>query len=212
MITLEHVSKAYKDKVIFRDLTLEIPTGASAALIGYNGSGKSVLLKLIAGFSKPDKGIITVDGMVIGKDVDFIQNAGVFINAPQFMNSATGYENLMMLAEINKKINKETVLNILERVHLQEAKDKKVRTYSQGMIQRLRIAQAVMEFPDILIMDEPLNALDKDGIEIAHSIFQEYIDDPKKTLLFASHNTDEVKMFASSVFRIESGTVTSETW
>lgn len=206
MIRLEHVAKAYKNHVIFRDLSLEIPTGASVAVTGYNGSGKSVLLKLITGFSRPDSGTITVDGNVIGKDVDFIQNAGVFINAPQFMNSATGYENLMMLAEINRKIGKEQVLQILDRVKLTEAKDKKVRTYSQGMIQRLRIAQAVMEQPDILIMDEPLNALDRDGIDIAHSIFQEYIDDPSKTLLFASHNAEEIKTFATSVLHVENGT------
>lgn len=206
MIRLEHVAKAYKNNVIFRDLSLEIPTGASVAVTGYNGSGKSVLLKLITGFSRPDSGTITVDGNVIGKDVDFIQNAGVFINAPQFMNSATGYENLMMLAEINRKIGKEQILQILDRVKLTEAKDKKVRTYSQGMIQRLRIAQAVMEKPDILIMDEPLNALDRDGIDIAHSIFQEYIDDPSKTLLFASHNAEEIKTFATSVLHVENGT------
>ena len=206
MIRLEHVAKAYKNHVIFRDLSLDIPTGASVAVTGYNGSGKSVLLKLITGFSRPDSGTITVDGNVIGKDVDFIQNAGVFINAPQFMNSATGYENLMMLAEINRKIGKEQVLQILDRVKLTEAKDKMVRTYSQGMIQRLRIAQAVMEKPDILIMDEPLNALDRDGIDIAHSIFQEYIDDPSKTLLFASHNAEEIKTFATSVLHVENGT------
>lgn len=206
MIRLEHVAKAYKNHVIFRDLSLDIPTGASVAVTGYNGSGKSVLLKLITGFSRPDSGTITVDGNVIGKDVDFIQNAGVFINAPQFMNSATGYENLMMLAEINRKIGKEQVLQILDRVKLTEAKDKRVRTYSQGMIQRLRIAQAVMEKPDILIMDEPLNALDRDGIDIAHSIFQEYIDDPSKTLLFASHNAEEIKTFATSVLHVENGT------
>ncbi len=206
MIRLEHVAKAYKNNVIFRDLSLEIPTGASVAVTGYNGSGKSVLLKLITGFSRPDSGTITVDGNVIGKDVDFIQNAGVFINAPQFMNSATGYENLMMLAEINRKIGKEQVLQILDRVKLTEAKDKKVRTYSQGMIQRLRIAQAVMEQPDILIMDEPLNALDRDGIDIAHSIFQEYIDDPSKTLLFASHSAEEIRTFATSVLHVENGT------
>lgn len=206
MIRLEHVAKAYKNHVIFRDLSLDIPTGASVAVTGYNGSGKSVLLKLITGFSRPDSGTITVDGNVIGKDVDFIQNAGVFINAPQFMNSATGYENLMMLAEINRKIGKEQILQILDRVKLTEAKDKKVRTYSQGMIQRLRIAQAVMEKPDILIMDEPLNALDRDGIDIAHSIFQEYIDDPSKTLLFASHNAEEIKTFATSVLHVENGT------
>lgn len=206
MIRLEHVAKAYKNHVIFRDLSLDIPTGASVAVTGYNGSGKSVLLKLITGFSRPDSGTITVDGKVIGKDIDFIQNAGVFINAPQFMNSATGYENLMMLAEINRKIGKEQVLQILDRVKLTEAKDKKVRTYSQGMIQRLRIAQAVMEQPDILIMDEPLNALDRDGIDIAHSIFQEYIDDPSKTLLFASHNAEEIKTFATSVLHVENGT------
>lgn len=202
MIRLEHVNKAYKNKVIFRDLSLEIPTGASVAVTGYNGSGKSVLLKLITGFSRPDSGTITVDGQVIGKDIDFIQNAGVFINAPQFMNSATGYENLAMLAEINRKIGKEQILDILERVGLMDAKDKKVRAYSQGMVQRLRIAQAVMESPDILIMDEPLNALDKEGIDIAHSVFQEYIDNPRKTLLFASHNAEEVRDFASSVIRV----------
>lgn len=206
MIQLENVTKAYKNNVIFRNLSLEIPTGASVAVTGYNGSGKSVLLKLITGFSRPDSGIIIVDGRQIGKDVDFIQNAGVFINAPQFMNHATGYENLMMLAEIQKKIGKQEILDVLERMKLTDAKDKKVRTYSQGMIQRLRIAQAIMESPDILIMDEPLNALDKEGIDIAHHIFQEFIENPQKTLLFASHNAEEIRDFASSVIQVGDAT------
>lgn len=206
MIQLENVTKAYKNNVIFRNLSLEIPTGASVAVTGYNGSGKSVLLKLITGFSRPDSGTIIVDGRQIGKDVDFIQNAGVFINAPQFMNHATGYENLMMLAEIQKKIGKQEILDVLERMKLTDAKDKKVRTYSQGMIQRLRIAQAIMESPDILIMDEPLNALDKEGIDIAHHIFQEFIENPQKTLLFASHNTEEIRDFASSVIQVGDAT------
>lgn len=206
MIQLENVTKAYKNNVIFRNLSLEIPTGASVAVTGYNGSGKSVLLKLITGFSRPDSGTIIVDGRQIGKDVDFIQNAGVFINAPQFMNHATGYENLMMLAEIQKKIGKQEILDVLERMKLTDAKDKKVRTYSQGMIQRLRIAQAIMESPDILIMDEPLNALDKEGIDIAHHIFQEFIENPQKTLLFASHNAEEIRDFASSVIQVGDAT------
>ena len=206
MIQLENVTKTYKNNVIFRDLSLEIPTGASVAVTGYNGSGKSVLLKLITGFSRPDSGSIIVDGKRIGKDIDFIQNAGVFINAPQFMNHATGYENLMMLAEIRKAIGKQEVLDVLELVKLSNAKDKKVRTYSQGMIQRLRIAQAIMESPDILIMDEPLNALDKEGIDIAHCIFQEFIANPQKTLLFASHNTEEIHDFATSIVRVGDGT------
>ena len=206
MIQLENVTKAYKNNVIFRNLSLEIPTGASVAVTGYNGSGKSVLLKLITGFSRPDSGTIIVDARQIGKDVDFIQNAGVFINAPQFMNHATGYENLMMLAEIQKKIGKQEILDVLERMKLTDAKDKKVRTYSQGMIQRLRIAQAIMESPDILIMDEPLNALDKEGIDIAHHIFQEFIENPQKTLLFASHNAEEIRDFASSVIQVGDAT------
>lgn len=206
MIQLENVTKAYKNNVIFRNLSLEIPTGASVAVTGYNGSGKSVLLKLITGFSRPDSGTIIVDGRQIGKDVDFIQNAGVFINAPQFMNHATGYENLMMLAEIQKKIGKQEILDVLERMKLTDAKDKKVRTYSQGMIQRLRIAQAIMESPDVLIMDEPLNALDKEGIDIAHHIFQEFIENPQKTLLFASHNAEEIRDFASSVIQVGDAT------
>lgn len=206
MIQLENVTKAYKNNVIFRNLSLEIPTGASVAVTGYNGSGKSVLLKLITGFSRPDSGTIIVDGRQIGKDVDFIQNAGVFITAPQFMNHATGYENLMMLAEIQKKIGKQEILDVLERMKLTDAKDKKVRTYSQGMIQRLRIAQAIMESPDVLIMDEPLNALDKEGIDIAHHIFQEFIENPQKTLLFASHNAEEIRDFASSVIQVGDAT------
>lgn len=201
MIEVMHVTKSYKANEVLHDVSFSIEDGETVGIVGYNGSGKSVLLKLISGLTKPEQGTIRVDGRVIGKDVDFIQDAGVFINAPSFMNAMSGYDNLAILAEIRKKIGKQEILDVLERVHLTGAKDKKVKSYSQGMIQRLRIAQAIMEDPKYLIMDEPMNALDEEG----HDVVAEILKDSKekgRTILFTAHDKGDVYNFSDYVLKI----------
>lgn len=191
---------------VLGNVSFSIGDGETVGSVGYNGSGKSVLLKLITGLTKPDQGAIQVDGMTIGKDVDFIWDAGVFINAPSFMNYMSGYDNLAILAEIRKKIGKQEILDVLEQVHLTGAKDKKVKSYSQGMIQRLRIAQAVMEDPKYLIMDEPMNALNEEGHEVVAEILKSS-KEKGRTILFTAHDKGDVYNFSDYVLKIGDKTV-----
>lgn len=209
MIELVDVSKKYKDKVIFENVSLKIDKGDCVGIVGYNGSGKSVLLRLFCGFSLADSGKVIIDNKIIGKDIDFIEDAGVFINEPGFMNHLSGLENLLMLAEIKKKISKQDVINILEKFNLKKDMNKKVKAYSQGMIQRLRMAQAIMEDPQTLIFDEPMNALDKEGTEIVHNIMNES-KKARKTIIYTSHNNDDIRLFSDYILRVDNGSVTRE--
>ena len=206
IIKMKNVSKSYKNITVVKDLSLDFIKGKSYGIKGYNGSGKSVILKLIVGFAFADSGEIIVNEKVLKKDVDFIENAGVFINSPEFINSLSGLDNLLYLSEIKGKITKEEIEDVLKVVDIYAARLKKVSTYSQGMKQRLRLAQAIMESPDILILDEPMNALDRDGVELVKRILKKHIEEGK-TLIFTSHNLDDFTDLADEVYEIEKGAV-----
>ena len=188
-ITLSHVSKAYKKQEVIRDLSVSFEKGKRYGIMGYNGSGKSVLLKLIVGFAAADTGEIRIGEQILGKDMDFIPRAGVVINAPEFMNGLSGRDNLRFLAEIRGEIGEGEIDEIMKTMGLFEARKKKrVGQYSMGMRQALcALAQALMEQPDILILDEPMNALDKEGIALVKKILNEYMNE-ERILIFTSHN------------------------
>lgn len=204
VIILNEVSKSYKDISIIKNLTISFARGKSYGIMGYNGSGKSVLLKLIAGYAFPDSGEITIEGKTLKKDMDFIQNAGVVINSPEFIGSMSGIKNLMYLAEIKNIIGISEIENILRELHLYDARMKKVSTYSQGMKQRLRLAQALMESPDILLLDEPMNALDKEGIALVKDILKAHIQQGK-TLIFTSHQKEDFWELADEAYELDNG-------
>lgn len=205
-IELKHVDKNYKNQSVFSDLNLTFEKGHSYGIMGHNGSGKSVLLKLIAGFAFADAGDVVVDGKTMKKDIDFIPNAGVSINAPEFMNNMSGLKNLLYLAEIRKVISKADIEEVLKTFDLYHARNKKVSAYSQGMKQRLRLAQAVMESPDILLLDEPMNALDKEGVRLVKSILKQHIKQGK-TLIFTSHSQEDMDDLAEIRYEIDEGEV-----
>ena len=153
----------FKKEVVLDVDCLNIKQGECTGFVGRNGCGKSLLFKTICGFVKYS-GIISVDGKIIGKDCDFIQNAGVIIEQPNFIGYISPFENLKVLAQINKKINDDKIISTMEVVGLDYKNKKRTSKLSLGMKQRLRIAQALMEDPDILILDEPFNGLDEDGV------------------------------------------------
>lgn len=203
---MKNISKSYKNVSVINNLSISFKKGKGYGVMGYNGSGKSVLLKLIAGFAFPDKGEIIIDGKILKKDIDFIQNAGVVINAPEFISSMSGFNNLKYLAEIKNIISTDDINNILYKLNLYEARLKKVSTYSQGMKQRLRLAQALMESPEILLLDEPMNALDKEGTKLVKNILKEHIK-KGNTLIFTSHSKDDFVELADETYEIEEGTL-----
>ncbi len=202
MIELRNISKGFKNKRIFEGINLTIETGKCVGIIGENGCGKSVLMKLICGFSKPDSGEVIIDGEMLGEHRDFIQNCGVIINSPEFIGHYTGFDNLMLLASIQKKIGKNEVLDVLKKVGLDTAAKTKYKNYSLGMKQRLRLAQAIMEKPDYLVLDEPMNALDTEGIAIADSIIDEY-HSLGRTILMTSHNPADIERHCDYVLKVD---------
>lgn len=163
-IEIKNVSKKFKDKIVIDKVSLELPSGQIHGLIGRNGSGKTVLMKMIVGFLKPDSGIIKVFGDTIGKDTDFAKNIGVIIETPGFLPFESGFSNLKYLASIRGIISNEEIKAAISSVGLNPDDKKHVGKYSLGMRQRLGLAQAIMENPDILILDEPMNGLDNDGV------------------------------------------------
>lgn len=204
VISIRNVSKSYKNNSVIKDLSINFEAGKSYGIMGQNGSGKSVLLKLIAGFAFPDTGTISINGKLLKKDMDFIENAGVVINAPEFMNSMTAFNNLKYLAEIKNTIGNEEIIRILKDFRLYDFRNKKVSTFSQGMKQRLRLAQALMESPEILLLDEPMNALDKEGVFLTKEILNAHVAQGK-TLIFTSHNKDDFDDLAEEKLEIDNG-------
>ena len=164
-ISVSHVYKSFGKETVLHDVSLTVGRGEIAGLVGNNGSGKTVLMKCICGFLHPERGEITVSGKRIGRDCDFPQSLGLIIETPGFLPSMSGYRNLRTLAALRGLIGRTEILETLRRVGLYDARHKSVSKYSLGMRQRLGLAQAIMENPDVLILDEPFNALDAKAVE-----------------------------------------------
>lgn len=201
MIIFEGVYKKYKDNILFKDINIKFPKNKKILIKGINGSGKSVLLKMIVGYSKPDIGTITVDNKIIGKDVDFLADAGITINAPDFMADLTGLENLKYLANINKKVSEDKIIELVKLFDLEYNINKKYKTYSLGMKQKLRLIQAFMEEPSYLILDEPFDALDKKTQDLLMNMLDKFIKQKNKTLIYTSHNS-EYEKFADIIYEL----------
>lgn len=206
MIVLENVSKSFKDKTVLQKTDLTIENGSITGFIGRNGSGKTVLFKLICGLLRPATGTITVDGVRIGKDADFAPDVGVLIETPGFIGYESGLRNLRDLASIRKKIGVEQVKEAIRLVGLDPDDNKRVGKYSLGMRQRLGIAQAIMEDPKLLILDEPMNGLDKEGVDEMRTVFSK-LRDEGKTILLASHSAEDIDLLCDAVYELDKGFV-----
>ena len=165
IIEISHVTKKYGAATVLNDVNISFEKGKIHGLIGRNGSGKTMLMKCICGFVPVTQGSVTVNGKKIGKDIDVPENLGAIIETPGFLNNYSGYNNLKFLAGINKKIGREQIREAISFVGLDPDSKKHVGRYSLGMRQRLGLAQAIMENPDILLLDEPMNGLDKHGVK-----------------------------------------------
>lgn len=189
---------------ILKDISVSFERGKIHGLIGRNGSGKTMLMKCICGFVKPNSGEITVDGKQVGKDCDFPQSMGVIIETPGFIPYYSGYKNLKLLAELRGKIGGGEIKNTMHRVGLDPELKRPVRKYSLGMRQRLGLAQAIMENPDLLILDEPMNGLDKEGIADMRQYLLE-LKSQGKTILIASHSAEDIDALCDTVYEMDKG-------
>ncbi|MGN0683200.1 MAG: ATP-binding cassette domain-containing protein [Oscillospiraceae bacterium] len=204
MIEVKNVCLTLQKNEILKDISVHFGQGKIHGLIGRNGSGKTMLMKCICGFVKPTVGEITVSGKRIGKDCDFPDNTGIIIETPGFIPYYSGYKNLKLLADLRGRINKEDIRQTMEQVGLNPELKRHVRKYSLGMRQRLGLAQAIMENPDLLILDEPMNGLDKDGV----ADMRQYLLDLKeqgKTILIASHSAEDIDILCDTVCEMDKG-------
>ena len=201
-ISVSHVYKSFGKETVLHDVSLTVGRGEIAGLVGNNGSGKTVLMKCICGFLHPERGEITVSGKRIGRDCDFPQSLGLIIETPGFLPSMSGYRNLRTLAALRGLIGKAEILDTLRRVGLYDARHKSVSKYSLGMRQRLGLAQAIMENPDVLILDEPFNALDAKAVGEMRALLLD-LKSQGKTILLASHNAEDIRTLCDHVHEME---------
>lgn len=204
MITVKDVSLKIKKDMILKDITAEFTDGKIHGIIGRNGSGKTMLMKCICGFIKPTEGEITVAGKEIGVDCDFPESIGVIIETPEFIPYYSGFKNLKLLADIRHKITDDDIRRSMELVGLDPKLKKSVKKYSLGMRQRLGLAQAVMENPDLLILDEPMNGLDKDGVGDMRRYLLN-LKEQGKTILIASHSAEDIDVLCDTVVEMDKG-------
>lgn len=207
IIKIKNVSLQMKNVVILKNIDINFEQAKIHGLIGRNGSGKTMLMKCICGFVKITEGEITVDKKVIGKDVDFPEDIGFIIETPGFIPYYSGYKNLMLLAGLRNKIGKEEVKNTLTAVGLDYSLKRMVKKYSLGMRQRLGIAQAIMENPSILILDEPFNGLDKEGVEEMRT-YCLGLKEQGITILMCSHSSDDINILCDTVAEMDKGILT----
>jgi len=204
MVRFNNVYKKIKNQQILNNLTFEIKKGETIGIVGANGSGKTTILRLIAGLSYATEGIITVNNETIksGLTRNLATDVSVLIDTPIFLEQLTGIENLVYLSKIQNKITKNEIFKILERVGLDPNDKKKVKKYSLGMRQRLGIAQALMERPKLILFDEPTNALDEKGIRMFKSVMED-LKMEGVTCVFVSHNLLEINDFCDQIFKIK---------
>lgn len=204
MIEIKNVNLTLQKNEILKSVSARFERGKIHGLIGRNGSGKTMLMKCICGFVKPTGGEIFVAEKRIGKDCDFPESVGIIIETPGFIPYYSGYKNLKLLADLRGKISKDAIRKTMEQVGLDPDLKRHVRKYSLGMRQRLGLAQAIMENPDLLILDEPMNGLDKDGVKD----MRQYLLDLKaqgKTILIASHSAEDIDVLCDTVCEMDKG-------
>ena len=207
IISVKNLSKDFGQERVLKSVTRDFEKGKIHGIVGNNGSGKTVLMKCICGFIKPTGGEITVDGKRVGKDVDFPKNMGIIIETPGFIPYYSGYKNLKLLAGLNNKISKQEIKKSMEQVGLDPDLKRHVKKYSLGMRQRLGLAQAIMENPKILILDEPFNGLDKDGVADMRKYLLE-LKERGKTILIASHSSEDIEILCDTVCEMDKGVLT----
>ena len=207
IISVKNLSKDFGQERVLHNVTRDFEKGKIHGIVGNNGSGKTVLMKCICGFLIPDGGSITVNGERVGVDVDFPRDMGLIIETPGFLPNVTGMKNLEILASLNKKIGLEEIAASIRRVGLDPLMKKPVGKYSLGMRQRLGIAQAIMENPSLLILDEPLNGLDKHGVRERRQLIKG-LKEQGKTILLASHNQGDIDELCDTVCEMDAGVMT----
>lgn len=205
-IQIKNVTKTIKDHMILNQVCMELYSGKIYGLTGPNGSGKTMLLRLIAGLILPTEGEVWINDKRIGVDLDFPESIGVLIENPAFQAYYTGYKNLELLAALKKQIGEAEIKEALKKVDLDPGDKRKFYKYSLGMKQRLGIAAAIMESPGLLLLDEPTNALDEQGVEIVTELIQRERNKGALVVL-ASHDSVFLEKLADEIYQVRNGQI-----
>lgn len=208
-IQLTNISKTFGKQTVLQPLTMGFEEGMIHGIIGRNGSGKTVLMKMILGILQPTTGTVIVGDKRIGKDVDFPESAGAIIETIEFIPYMSAYQNLADIAAMRGNLSKTQIKEVLEMVGLGNVGRKHVSKFSMGMRQRLAIAQAVMESPKILILDEPMNGMDEKGVEEMRRLILAR-KATGTTIILSSHNIEDIRILCDQVYRIDAGVVMRE--
>lgn len=205
-LKVENLSKEIKNVMVLNNINLELNKGRIYGFRGKNGSGKTMLFRALCGLIKPTQGKVEINGQVLGEKISFPESVGVIIENPGFLPNLSGYENLKLISEINNKIGDKEIKEIISAVGLDPEDKKKFKKYSLGMKQRLGIAQALMEKPDLIILDEPTNALDSDAVVLIKELLIKMKKD-NKLILIASHDKEELEFLSDEIFYVENGSI-----
>ena len=201
IVEVKNISKSFKGVPLFENANAEFAKGKIHGIVGPNGSGKSVLFKLICGFLKPDSGTIVIDSEYRTEDVDFPKGFGIVIDRPGYLANKTGFENLKRLASIQNIIGETEIKEAMETVGLKADASQKVKNYSLGMKQKLALAQAIMEKQEVLILDEPFNALDSESVQNIRQLLLKFKENGK-TIIMTSHNSEDIDLLCDQVYQI----------
>ncbi len=209
-IQIDNYTKKLKGRTVLDDINLSLEKNKIYGFVGANGSGKTMLFRAICGLMRPSKGKVSVDGKRIGKDISSPESLGVVIENAGLWQNYTGMENLTLLTKYGKKISREDISAAIERVGLDPKDRRPIRKYSLGMKQRIVLAQALMESPELLILDEPTNALDESGVQSIRDIL---LDEKQRgaTILIASHNKEDIESLCDEIFRMQDGRIINQT-
>lgn len=206
VISLQNVSKSFKDVPLLDGVTATFEQGRIYGIIGHNGSGKSVLFKLICGFLAPDSGTVTIDPRFLNRGWVFPASFGVIIDRPAYLPGRTGIDNLRTLASIRGVIGDTDIKAAMDRVGLDPGLKQRVRNYSLGMKQKLALAQAFMEDQRVLLLDEPFNGLDAHSVDQTRALLRD-LNREGRTIIFTSHNAEDMDLLAQERLRINRGTL-----
>ncbi|MBU5595010.1 ABC transporter ATP-binding protein [Amphibacillus sp. MSJ-3] len=211
IIELKNVSKKIRGITVIDDISMTLSSGRVTGLRGINGSGKTMLMRLITGLILPTNGTIKIDDKLLGKEITFPESVGILLENPAFLNSYSGFQNLKMLASIRDQIDDEQINQTLKFVGLnEESAKKKYKKYSLGMKQRLGIAGAIMEQPDIVILDEPTNSLDTSGVELVKEIVR-HEKERGAVVIITCHDADILDELADEIYYLEEGALVKTT-
>ncbi|PTQ56127.1 MAG: ABC transporter, ATP-binding protein [Candidatus Carbobacillus altaicus] len=205
-VQLNQVSKRIKGREVLSDVTLSIEKGKIVGFVGRNGSGKSMLFRVMTGLVKPTAGEVSIFGETLHRTISFPRSVGLILEKPGFLENYSGFDNLKLLADIQRKIGPERIKESMVQVGLDPGDRRRVKAYSLGMKQKLAIAQAIMEEPELILLDEPTNGLDEDSVKKVYDLIKKE-NERGATILLTSHHKADIETLCHEVYKVDAGKV-----